>query len=119
MRSYLSDRSSTFAFAKEIGAYKEGLIDDFECASAYYKNVKDSSKEKIINGILSLINAEVGYYVDNVDYAGKGSWDVIVPKFQKLVESRGGKDYYMRGTFTHHNPDFLEDIKTCIAIFRI
>ena len=42
--------------------------------------------------------------------SGKGSYDVIVPKFQKLVSSRGGKGYYMRGTFTHNNPDFTEDI---------
>ncbi len=41
---------------------------------------------------------------------GKGSYDIIVPKFQKMVESRGGKGYYMRGTFTHDNPDFTEDI---------
>lgn len=41
---------------------------------------------------------------------GKGSYDIIVPKFQKLVEARGGKDYYMRGTFTHYNPDFTNDI---------
>lgn len=40
----------------------------------------------------------------------EGSYDLIVPKFQRLVESRGGKGYYMRGTFTHHNVDFTEDI---------
>jgi len=45
-----------------------------------------------------------------VDLAGNGSYDRIVPKFQKLVESRGGKGYYMRGTLTHHNPDFTKDI---------
>ena len=41
---------------------------------------------------------------------GRGSYDDIVPKFQKFVKSRGGKDYYMRGTFTHANPDFTEDV---------
>ncbi len=41
---------------------------------------------------------------------GRGSYDIIVPKFRKLVEARGGKDYYMRGTFTHNNIDFTEDI---------
>ena len=39
-----------------------------------------------------------------------------MPKFQKLVEARGGKGYYMRGTFTHHNPDFLEDIKAMLEL---
>ena len=45
------------------------------------------------------------------DYAGNGSYDTIVPNFKRLVESRGGKGYYVRGTFTHHNVDFTEDIK--------
>ena len=44
------------------------------------------------------------------DYAGKGSYDTIVPNFQKLVKSRDGKGYYVRGTFTHHNTDFTNDI---------
>lgn len=41
---------------------------------------------------------------------GKGSYDVILPKFKKLVEKRGGKQYYIRGTFTHHNTDFASDV---------
>lgn len=41
---------------------------------------------------------------------GKGSYDQIVPKFQKLVESRGDKQYYARGTFTKNNLDFSEDV---------
>ena len=44
------------------------------------------------------------------DYAGNGSYDRIVPKFQKFVEARGGKGYYVRGTFTHNNVDFTEDL---------
>ena len=51
-----------------------------------------------------------------VDYAGKGSWEKIVPKFQKFVEAREGKGYYMRGTFTHANPDFLKDIQTMLDL---
>ncbi len=45
-----------------------------------------------------------------MDYAGNGSYDVIVPKFQKLAASRNGKSYYIRGTFTHANPDFTKDV---------
>lgn len=41
----------------------------------------------------------------------KGSFDIIVPKFNKLIESRGDKDYYIRGTFTKFNKDFREDLK--------
>lgn len=41
---------------------------------------------------------------------GKGSYDLIVPKFQKLAQSRGQKDYYVRGTFTRNNLDFSNDV---------
>ncbi len=41
---------------------------------------------------------------------GRGSYDMIVPKFKKFVEARDGKGYYMRGTFTHNNVDFTNDI---------
>ena len=41
---------------------------------------------------------------------GKGSYDQIVPRFQKLAESRGQQNYYVRGTYTHHNTDFYNDI---------
>lgn len=42
---------------------------------------------------------------------GKGSYELIVPKFKKLAESRNQTDYYVRGTFTHNNLDFSEDVK--------
>ena len=45
-----------------------------------------------------------------VDHSGKGSYDRIVPLFQKFAAARGGKGYYMRGTFTHFNTDFTKDI---------
>ena len=44
------------------------------------------------------------------DYTGNGSYDLILPKFKNFVEKRGGKNYYMRGTFTHNNTDFTNDI---------
>ena len=44
------------------------------------------------------------------DYQGNGSYDRIVPKFQEFAKRRGGKDYYVRGTFTHNNTDFTNDI---------
>lgn len=42
---------------------------------------------------------------------GKGSFDVILKNAKKLVAGRGDKEYYIRGTFTRSNPDFLEDVK--------
>ena len=41
---------------------------------------------------------------------GKGSYDLIVPKFQKLAKSRNQERYYVRGTFTRDNLDFSNDI---------
>lgn len=40
----------------------------------------------------------------------KGSYDIVIPKFKKLADSRANKEYYIRGTFTHNNVDFTEDI---------
>lgn len=42
---------------------------------------------------------------------GKGSFDLVVENFQKLVAKRKDKDYYIRGTFTNHNLDFSKDVK--------
>ena len=41
---------------------------------------------------------------------GKGSYDLIIPKFEKFAESRGQEKYYVRGTFTRYNPDFSQDV---------
>jgi uncharacterized protein len=41
---------------------------------------------------------------------GKGSYEHIVPKFQKFIENRGDKEYYVRGTYTQNNVDFTNDI---------
>ena len=68
------------------------------------------------NVVLSLDGRKEIHDRFRVDYAGNGSWEKIVPKFQKAVEARGGKDYYMRGTFTHANPDFLKDIQAMLDL---
>ena len=83
------------------------LIDD---------DVIDFANRECSNVVLSLDGRKEVHDRFRVDYAGNGSWERIVPKFQKLVEARGGKNYYMRGTFTHANPDFLEDIKTMLDL---
>lgn len=41
---------------------------------------------------------------------GQGSYDIVVPKYQKLAESRNQTNYYVRGTFTRHNLDFASDV---------
>lgn len=41
---------------------------------------------------------------------GKGSYDIILPKFKKLADLRKQTNYYVRGTYTHWNTDFSEDV---------
>ena len=77
------------------------LIDD---------DVIEFANKEMSNVVLSLDGRKEIHDLTRVDYAGNGSYETIVPKFQKMVESRGGKDYYMRGTFTHANPDFTKDV---------
>ncbi|MBR2512346.1 MAG: thioether cross-link-forming SCIFF peptide maturase, partial [Firmicutes bacterium] len=79
-------------------------------------DVIDFSNRQMSNVVLSLDGRKEIHDRCRVDYAGNGSWERIVPKFQKLVKAREGKNYYMRGTFTHANPDFLEDIKTMLDL---
>ena len=83
------------------------LIDD---------DVIDFANREMSNVVLSLDGRKEVHDRYRVDYAGQGSWEKIVPKFQKLVKAREGKNYYMRGTFTHQNPDFLEDIKVMLDL---
>lgn len=42
--------------------------------------------------------------------AGKGSYDGILANFKKLVDTRGGQNYFLRGTFTAYNLDFTADV---------
>ena len=74
------------------------------------------ANEECSNVVLSLDGRKEIHDRFRVDYAGNGSWEKIVPKFQKFVEARGGKEYYMRGTFTHANPDFLKDIRVMLDL---
>lgn len=83
------------------------LIDD---------DVIDFANREMSNVVLSLDGRKEVHDHFRVDYAGNGSWERIVPKFQKLVKARGNKNYYMRGTFTHANPDFLKDIEQMLSL---
>ena len=78
--------------------------------------VIEFANREMSNVVLSLDGRKEIHDRCRVDYAGNGSWDRVVPLFQKLVKARGGKNYYMRGTFTHANPDFLKDIETMLDL---
>jgi len=97
-RSIEKEHNKNFRFTLTTNGM---LIDD---------EVIEFANKEMSNVVLSLDGRKKIHDRLRVDYAGNGSYDKIVPKFQKLVESRGGKGYYMRGTFTHANPDFTKDV---------
>lgn len=73
--------------------------------------IQDFINENMDNVVLSIdgrkeINDEMRPTTN-----GKGSYDMIVPKFKELIDKRGDKDYFIRGTFTNENLDFSEDLE--------
>ena len=103
-RSIEKEKGKNFRFTLTTNGV---LVDD---------DVIEWANKECSNVVLSLDGRKEVHDRYRVDYAGNGSWEKIVPKFQKFVEARGGKEYYMRGTFTHANPDFLEDIKQMLDL---
>ena len=97
-RSIEKEKHKNFRFTVTTNGV---LIDD---------DVIDFCNKEISNVVLSLDGRKEIHDRLRVDYKGEGSYDTIVPKFQKFVKARGDKGYYMRGTFTHANPDFTKDV---------
>lgn len=100
---------------------------------AYGRSLEEPNHKKFrftltTNGILltdevmEFVNREMANVVLSIDgrkevndrmrpnRGGGGSYETIVPKFKRLAESRNQMNYYVRGTFTHHNPDFSQDV---------
>ncbi len=103
-RSIEKEKGKNFRFTLTTNGV---LVDD---------DVIEWANRECSNVVLSLDGRKEIHDRYRVDYAGNGSWERIVPKFQKFVEAREGKNYYMRGTFTHANPDFLKDIETMLDL---
>ena len=103
-RSIEQEKGKRFRFTLTTNGM---LVDD---------EVIDFANRECHNVVLSLDGRKEIHDRFRVDFAGNGSWERIVPKFQRFVEARGGKGYYMRGTFTHANPDFLKDIQTMLDL---
>ena len=72
--------------------------------------VTEFCNKEMHNVVLSLDGRKEVHDRLRKNFAGVGSYDIIVPKFQRFVEKRGDLSYYMRGTFTHDNVDFTNDI---------
>lgn len=97
-RSVEGDHNKNFRFTITTNGV---LLDDEKAA---YIN------EHMSNVVLSLDGRPEVNDAMRQTHKGTGSYDLITPKFQKLVKERGQKDYYVRGTFTRHNMDFSKDV---------
>ncbi len=103
-RSVEKERGKNFRFTLTTNGM---LIDE---------DVIQFANREMHNVVLSLDGRQEVHDRFRVDYQGQGSFNQIVPKFQKLVQARGNRNYYMRGTFTHWNPDFLQDIEAMLDL---
>ena len=74
------------------------------------EEVTEFCNKEMHNVVLSLDGRPEVHNRFRKDYAGNGSYDRIIDNFRRFVEARGDKSYYMRGTYTHYNTDFLQDI---------
>jgi uncharacterized protein len=97
-RSIEKEHNKNFRFTLTTNGV---LIDD---------DVIKFANEQMDNVVLSLDGRKCVHDRLRKDIKGNGSYDLIVPKFQKLVSNRTKGTYYVRGTFTHFNTDFTNDI---------
>ena len=109
----------TFDVVKEIVAYGRSLE---ETHDKKFRFTLTTNGVLLNDDIMEFANKEMDNVVLSVDgrkevhdhmrpfRKGAGSYDLIVPKFQKLAESRNQEKYYIRGTFTRNNLDFSNDI---------
>ncbi len=72
--------------------------------------VMDFANREMHNVVLSIDGRRETNDRMRVSRNGKGSYDLILPKFLEMAKRRSQKDYYIRGTYTHYNTDFSEDI---------
>lgn len=97
-RSVEKEHNKNFRFTLTTNGL---LVDD---------DVIEFANKEMHNVVLSLDGRKEVHDKLRRTVGGHGSYDVIVPKFQKFVQSRNNTGYYVRGTFTHDNIDFTNDI---------
>lgn len=109
-----------FEVIKEIVAYGRSIEKD---AGKNFRFTLTTNGMLLNDEVTEFCNKEISNVVLSLDGRkcvndkmrptrnGKGSYDIIVPKFQDFVSKRGDKSYYVRGTFTRNNLDFTEDFK--------
>ena len=108
-----------FDVVKEVVEYGRSLEKDYD---KHFRFTLTTNGVLLNDEIMEFCNKEMGNVVLSIDgrkevhdfmrpfRKGAGSYDLILPKFQKFAESRNQDKYYVRGTFTHHNLDFSQDV---------
>ncbi len=114
-----------FGVVKEITAYARTLEKQ---TGKHFRFTLTTNGMLLDDAVTEFLNAEMDNVVLSldgrksvhdrfrVDFHGQGSFDRVVPKFQRFAAARGEKSYYMRGTFTHQNPDFINDIRCMLDL---
>lgn len=108
-----------FGVVKEVVAYGRELEKKY---NKKFRFTMTTNGVLLNDDIMEFLNKEMSNVVLSIDgrkeihdymrptQNGKGSYDLILPKFQKFAKMRGDKSYYVRGTFTRNNLDFCKDI---------
>lgn len=108
-----------FQVVKDLVAYGRSLEKEHD---KNFRFTLTTNGVLLDDDIMEFANKEMGNVVLSIDgrkevhdrmrpfRKGTGSYDLIVPKFQKFAESRHQDKYYVRGTFTHNNLDFSKDV---------
>lgn len=108
-----------FQVVKDLVAYGRSLEKEHD---KNFRFTLTTNGVLLDDDIMDFANKEMGNVVLSIDgrkevhdrmrpfRKGAGSYDLIVPKFQKFAESRHQDKYYVRGTFTHNNLDFSKDV---------
>ncbi len=108
-----------FQVVKDLVAYGRSLEEKFD---KNFRFTLTTNGVLLNDEIMEFANKEMGNVVLSIDgrkevhdmmrpfRKGAGSYDLIVPKFQKFAESRNQDKYYVRGTFTRNNLDFSKDV---------
>ena len=102
----------TVAYAKEEGAKlgKKFLFTTTTNALLLNDDVIEFFNAEMENVVLSLDGRPEVHDAIRKSLNGKGTYDLIIGKIKKFVQSRGDKSYYVRGTFTAKNLDFSKDV---------
>ncbi len=108
-----------FQVVKDLVAYGRSLEEPYH---KKFRFTLTTNGVLLNDDIIAFANQEMSNVVLSVDgrkevhdrmrplAGGQGSYDLVIPKFKKVAESRNQTNYYVRGTFTHFNKDFAADV---------